>query len=106
MQAKEDGDAGARAAALVGQPRAELLGETMGAFACHELGDFNSMRDYLGRTMQLARQLGARRFEAQGLEMQARILLATGQRAEAAAMLREAMAICWEPRTPFCRRTC
>ena len=38
-QAKEDGDAAARAAALVGQPRAELLGETMGAFACYELGD-------------------------------------------------------------------
>jgi tetratricopeptide (TPR) repeat protein len=102
MQAKEDGDAAARAAALVGQPRAELLGETMGAFACHELGDFNSMRDYLGRTMQLARQLGARRFEAQGLEMQARILLDTGQRAEAAEMLREALAICREAGTQFC----
>jgi tetratricopeptide (TPR) repeat protein len=102
MQAKGDGDAAARAAALVGQPRAELLGETMGAFACHELGDFNSMRDYLGRTMQLARQLGARRFEAQGLEMQARILLDTGQRAEAAEMLREALAICREAGTQFC----
>jgi tetratricopeptide (TPR) repeat protein len=102
MQAKEDGDAAARAAALVGQPRAELLGETMGAFACHELGDFNSMRDYLGRTMQLARQLGARRFEAQGLEMQARILLETGRRAEAAEMLREALAICREAGTQFC----
>ena len=29
-QAREDGDAAARAAAMVGQPRAELLGETMG----------------------------------------------------------------------------
>jgi hypothetical protein len=28
------------------------------------------MQGYLGRTMRLARQLGARRFEAQGLEMQ------------------------------------
>ena len=29
--------------------------------------------------MRLARQLGARRFEAQGLELQARILLDTGR---------------------------
>src|SRR5260370_26238628 len=52
--------------------------------------------------MQLARQLGARRFEAQGLEMQARILLDTGRRAEAAEMLRETLAICREAGTQFC----
>ena len=46
-QANEDGDAAARAAALVGQPRAELLGETMGVFACYELADFDSMQAYL-----------------------------------------------------------
>lgn len=101
-QAKEDGDAAARAAALVGQPRAELLGETMGAFACYELGDFDLMQGYLKRTMRLARQLGARRFEAQGLEMQARILLDTGRSAEAAEMLREALAICREAGMQFC----
>jgi hypothetical protein len=81
--AREDGDAAARAASLVGQPRAELLGETMGVFATYELGDFGSMEGYLTRKMQLARQLGARRFEAQALEMKARVLLDTGQRKEA-----------------------
>jgi tetratricopeptide (TPR) repeat protein len=101
-QAKEDGDAAARAAALVGQPRAELLGETMGVFACYEHGDFDLMQGYLGRTMRLARQLGARRFEAQGLEMQARVLLDAGRRAEAAEMLQEALAICREAGTQFC----
>ena len=101
-QAKEDGDAAARAATLVGQPRAELLGETMGVFACYEHGDFDLMQGYLGRTMRLARQLGARRFEAQGLEMQARVLLDTGRRAEAAEMLQEALAICREAGTQFC----
>jgi hypothetical protein len=102
LQSKEDGDAAARAAALVGQPRAELLGETLGAFACYELADFDLMQGYLDRTMRLARQLGARRFEAQGIEMQARILLDTGRRAEAAEMLREALAICREAGTQFC----
>ena len=100
--AKEDGDAACRAAALVGQPRAELLGETMGVFACYELGDFEQMESYLGRTVRLSRQLGARRFEAQALEMQARILLDTGRRAEAAAMLRESLAICREAGIQFC----
>jgi tetratricopeptide (TPR) repeat protein len=101
-QAKEDGKAAARAAALVGQPRAELLGEMMGVFACYELGDFDSTQGHLERTMRLARQLGARRFEAQGLEMQARVLLDTGRPAEAADMLREALAICREAGTQFC----
>ncbi|MFB9262148.1 adenylate/guanylate cyclase domain-containing protein [Bradyrhizobium erythrophlei] len=101
-QAREDGDAAARVAVLVGQPRAELLGETMGVLACHELGDYNAMEGYLDRVMRLARQLRARRFEAQGLEMQARLYLHTGRRAEAEAMLREALAICREAGTQFC----
>jgi hypothetical protein len=52
--------------------------------------------------MRLARQLGARRFEAQGLELQARILLDIGNRAQAAHMLREALAMCKEAGTQFC----
>ncbi len=36
----------------------------------------------------------ARRFEAQNLEMQARLLLHTGRRADAVAPLRDALAIC------------
>ena len=102
QQAREDGDAAARAASLVGQPRAELLGETMGVFATYELGDFESMENYLARTMRLARQLGARRFEAQALEMKARSLLDKGQRKEAGDMLQEALAICREVGTQFC----
>ena len=101
-QAREDGDAAARVAALVGQPRAELLGETMGVFACYELADYDAMRAYLTRVMQLARQLGARRFEAQGLEMEARLLLDVGRRAEAELMLREALAICRDAGMQFC----
>ncbi len=98
-----DGDAAARTAELVGQPRAELLGETMGAFACHELGDYTAMAGYLERVMRLARQLGARRFEAQGIELQARIALEAGHRTEAAAMLRQALAMCrGEAGTQFC----
>jgi class 3 adenylate cyclase/tetratricopeptide (TPR) repeat protein len=101
-QAREDGDAAARVAALVGQPRAELLGETAGVFACYELADYEAMKAYLARAMRLARQLGARRFEAQGIEMEARLLLDAGRRAEAEPLLREALAICRDAGTQFC----
>ncbi len=91
---REDGAAAVRAAAMVGQPRAELLGATMGILACFELGEFAAMEAHLVRATRLVRQLGARRFEAQSLAMRGRVLLHTGRRAEALAPLREALAIC------------
>jgi hypothetical protein len=100
-KAREDGDAAARVAAIVGQPRAELLGETMGVFASYELADFVAMRIYLDRKMRLVRQLGARRFEAQVLEFEARMLFDLGHRPEAEARLREALAICKEVGAQF-----
>jgi class 3 adenylate cyclase/tetratricopeptide (TPR) repeat protein len=100
-RAREDGDAAARAAALVGQPRAEMLGETMGVFACYELAEYSAMKDHLEREMRLVNQLGARRFEAQNLEMHARMLLDLGHRADAAEILRQALAVCKEAGTQF-----
>ena len=94
--AHEDGTAAARAAALVNERRAEMVGEIMCTFACYELGEYDAMSGYLERTMRLAQQLGARRFEAQCLEMRARVLLDTGRRVEAVALLREAVAVCRE----------
>jgi class 3 adenylate cyclase/tetratricopeptide (TPR) repeat protein len=101
-QARVDGDEAVRAAALVGQPRAEMLGEFMGAFACCEMGEYDDMKGYLERSLRIARQLNARRFEAQALEKQARILLEEGRRAEAVALLREALSICRVAGTQFC----
>lgn len=101
-QARVDGDEAARAAALVGQPRAELLGEMMGAFACCELGEHDAMKAYLERSMRLARQLKARRFEAQAMEMQARILLEEDRREDAALLLRDALSICRDAGAQFC----
>ncbi len=71
-----------------------MLAETLNTWSCYELGEYDAMKVHLEREMQLSRQLGARRFEAQGLEMQARMLLDTGRAAEAAQMLREALAMC------------
>ncbi|HEX7911470.1 MAG TPA: adenylate/guanylate cyclase domain-containing protein [Paraburkholderia sp.] len=94
--AREDANAAARAAALVGQPRAQMLCETLGVFVCCEMGDLPATLIHLERETQIIRQLGARRFEAQNLEMRARVLLDGGHRREAAELLREALKICHE----------
>jgi tetratricopeptide (TPR) repeat protein len=93
-RARDEACAAVRAAALVSQPRAELLAEGLNLWSCYELGEYDAMQVHLQRFMRLSRQLGARRFEAQGLEMQARILLETGRASEAAQLLREALALC------------
>ncbi|MGF6805704.1 class 3 adenylate cyclase/tetratricopeptide (TPR) repeat protein [Paraburkholderia sp. Clong3] len=100
-QAREDASAAARAAELIGQPRAQLLGETLGVFACQELGDAQAASKHLVQEMRVIRQLGARRFEAQNLEMQGRLLLDEGCRSEAVKALREALAISREVGTQF-----
>jgi len=101
-EAREDGAAAALAAAIVGQPRAEMLGETMGVFACYELGDYDAMSARLERESQLIRQLGALRFEAQNLEMRARLALDAGRREEALSAARQALGICREAGMQFC----
>jgi class 3 adenylate cyclase/tetratricopeptide (TPR) repeat protein len=101
-EAREDGVAAARAASLVGHLRAELLGETMGVFASYEMGERQATEDHLARATQLARQLGAQRFEAQNLEMRARLALDAGNRQEAERLAREGLAIGREAGLRFC----
>jgi class 3 adenylate cyclase/tetratricopeptide (TPR) repeat protein len=95
-EAREDVSAATHAAALVGQPRAQMLCQALGAVVCYEMGDMQAAMVHLEREMQVIRQLGARRFEAQNAEMRARVLLDRGQRKDAAEVLREALAICRE----------
>ena len=101
-EAREDAVAAVRAAELIGQPRAQLLGETLGVFACYELGEMQAARVHLEQERRVIRQLGARRFEVQNLEMQGRVSLDEGCRGEAAKALREALAISREVGTQFC----
>ncbi|WP_206997116.1 adenylate/guanylate cyclase domain-containing protein [Trinickia mobilis] len=101
-QAREDAVAAARAAGLIGQPRAQMLCETLGVYACHELGDGQAAQIHLEQEMRLIRQLGARRFEAQNLEMRGRVLLDCGRRSEAVHVLQEALEICREIGMQFC----
>ncbi|SAK78258.1 adenylate/guanylate cyclase [Caballeronia catudaia] len=95
-EAHADAVEGSRAAALVGQPRAQLLCETLGVFACYERADARAMERHLDQERALIRQLGARRFEAQSMELQGRWLLDCGNRHEAERVLRESLALCRE----------
>ncbi|MEM5329349.1 adenylate/guanylate cyclase domain-containing protein [Paraburkholderia sp. JHI2823] len=100
-EAREDAIAAVRAAELIGQPRAQLLGETLGVFVCYELGDMEAARVHLEQERRVIRQLGARRFEVQNLEMQGRVALDEGGRGEAVKALREALAMSREVGTQF-----
>ena len=101
-EAREDGDAAIRAAIAVGQPRAELLGQTMGMFATLEQGDGAGVQGYLDRAQHLAVQLGARRFEAQCIEFEGRLLLDQAGRENAFRLLRESLELCRAVGAQFC----
>lgn len=101
-EARGDGDAAIRAAIAVGQPRAELLGQTMGMFASLELGDGDGVQGYLDRARHLAVQLGARRFEAQCMNFEGRLLLDQGDRESALRLLRESLELCRAVGAQFC----
>jgi class 3 adenylate cyclase/tetratricopeptide (TPR) repeat protein len=92
-EALEDGLAAANLAARVGHPRAELLGQTIATFALYEMADFERAGQHLLRVRNLCHQLGARRFEAQALEFEARIHLAEGRFSEARQLAAEARAM-------------
>jgi tetratricopeptide (TPR) repeat protein len=90
-EALADGLAAAEAAARVGQPRAEMLGRGMCTFAYYELAEWDAALAHLERSAPIARRLGARRFEAQYLEMHGRVLGKLGRHDEAIQLLKAAM---------------
>jgi len=93
----EDGlaqaEAAAEAARRVGQARAELIAQHGRLMALIGLQRLDEARASVERARSLARQLGAMRFEAENLWFLATIERQAGQRAAAAARLREAMAL-------------
>ena len=95
-QARLEGEAAVRTASMVGQPRAEMVGETIGVFSSYELGDVQAARAHLDRERHLIRQLGAKRFEAQSIEMGARLLIDEGKKEEAVEQLMQSLSICRE----------
>lgn len=83
------------AAQKSGHKRAEVVARTgCVAWIRYEMADFEQARAQLESGLQLARQIGARRFEPNSLSFLARILAITGDRRQACEYARESVAVC------------
>ncbi len=71
--------------------RSELLTQLVTAWAMLMRGRIDVGDDYAQRSRQLAEQLGARRFQAEAMALQASCRLAQQQRSEADELVREAL---------------
>ena len=91
--AYEDALAAVAAAERVGHHRAAIIAHHIVFVAASSRGDLGIARHHIDRAIAIARQLGARRFEAEGLCFLAAIQLAEGHPVEAVASVRQALAI-------------
>jgi tetratricopeptide (TPR) repeat protein len=93
--------AGVDAASRVGHQRAEMIAHHI-VFICQaERGDWAAAQVNVDHAIDLSRQLGARRFEAEGLGFLAAVEAARGCRSRAARLVREALAISHETGMAF-----
>jgi tetratricopeptide (TPR) repeat protein len=92
-EALNDGAATVEAATQVGDQRAEMLGEMLTVFVLYETADYSQARRHNARALDIARQLGAPRFEAQCLMYEGKLALADGRREEALTTTDEALKI-------------
>ena len=89
------------AAAAVGQLRARTIAHHAAFFCCQSLCDGPAAFHHAEAALELARQLGARRFEAEALALRAALHREAGCRPEALADLGEALAISRETGMAF-----
>ncbi len=92
-EAHADALAAVRAAERVGHDRAAIIGCHIVYFTAIARGQAPIARAYVDRALELSRQLGARRFEAEALWFQGEILRADGRHADAVATIRQAVEI-------------
>ena len=78
-EALEDGLEAISAANKVGHQRAEMMGEILAATVLYEMADYAKSRQHNHRMIAFAQQLGARRFEAQGLLYEGKLDLVEGR---------------------------
>ena len=88
-----DARAGVTAAERVGHQRAAVIGCHIVFFAAMSQGDLGTARQSVEEAIELSRQLGARRFEAEGLWFLGELQCAEGRREEATASVREGLEI-------------
>ena len=91
--ALNDAGAAVQGAARVGHHRAEIVSNNIQCQVLGERGDGPRVRDCGQRSLDLARQIGARRFGPMAMFYIAKGLLLGGPRREAITVLRDALAI-------------
>jgi DNA-binding SARP family transcriptional activator len=94
------------AAGRVGDPRSELLGRGAIATISLYLGDYEHVREVCERGLALARQLGARRFEAELLAVLGQALGELGGVADAQVLLHQASTLSLEVAPTYCGPWC
>jgi tetratricopeptide (TPR) repeat protein len=105
-QALEDCAAIAAEAARFGDPRSELLTRDVEAMFSLYRGDYDRMRRASDRGLALARQLGARRFEAELMTLQGHAIGEMGGAADAQVLLQRASALALEVARTYCAPWC
>jgi tetratricopeptide (TPR) repeat protein len=105
-QALDDCAAISADAARYGDPRSELLArDTEAAIALYR-ADYERVRHACDRGLALARQLGARRFEAELMAMLGHALSELGGGADAQVLLRQAATLALEVARTYCAPWC
>jgi class 3 adenylate cyclase/tetratricopeptide (TPR) repeat protein len=98
----EDMRQGLAAAIEVGNRHAEMFARQSMGFLLTSRGDYAAAAEVQPLALELARQLGARRYEAIILAHQAEATLALGRRAEACSLAEQAIALSRETGPGFC----
>lgn len=91
--ALDDATTGANKGEQIGQHRAEMVARNNSAFTLIDMGRTADAKVECGRSLALARRLGAGRFEASNLKLLATIFVAEGDRARALALIEQAYTV-------------
>ena len=89
--ALKDGLETVEEATKVGHQRAQMMGEILAVFVLYEMAEYARARQHNTRALNIARQLGAPRFEAQALLYEGKLDRAEGRRDEAIRILEIAL---------------
>ena len=93
-------------AARFGDPRSEVLTRLIEAMISLYRADFERVRHACDRGLALARQLGARRFEAELMALQGHAIGELGGGADAQVLLQRASTLALEVARPYCAPWC
>ncbi len=99
--ARDEALAAIAAAGEVGHRRAQMIAHHAAYFCCHSLSEWGDAWDHAEKSLLLAQELGARRFEPEALVFRASLHHHAGRRPEAEADARQALAIARETGMAF-----